>query len=64
MWKWLDGNSCWVSICQFILMNLCAFVILYFYINIFIIFISQMCLFLFKNNNTDVKSVSMLVSFS
>ncbi len=64
MWKWLDGNSCWVSICQFILMNLCAFVIFYFYINIFIIFISQMCLFLFKNNNTDVKSVSMLVSFS
>ncbi len=39
MWKWLDGNSCWVSICQFINMNLRAFVIFYFYINMFIIFI-------------------------
>ncbi len=53
MWKWLDGNSCWVSICQFINMNLRAFVIFYFYINMFII--------LFNNNNTGVKTVSMLV---
>lgn len=35
-------------------MNLCAFVIFNFYINMFIIFISKMCLFLFKNDNTDV----------